>query len=533
MEFKSYFQPIMKWWWMIAAAGLLAAASTFIITSRLPPTYQSHETLMVGQSITDPNPAQSQFYLEQQLAQIYASYGGRDAVRQGTMKALGLSWLPDYRVTVVPNSQLVDILVTDTDPARAQAVAGELARQIILLGPAVAQPRGAAEEQFIQGQLDDMQVQIKDTQAEIDRLRQQLGNLNSARQIADQENQITILENKLNLLETNYTALLGNSAHGAPNSLTVVEPAELPSAPVGPDKLLSVLMSALISLVIASIGAYALEYFDPTFRTVEEVIRTLPYPVLGKIAEIPGDKKALLYVNQAPLSPIADAFRMVKTSLETAGLGDKFKTIQVLSSETGEGKTTISTNLAALFARAGKRVILVDADLRKSWLTNALDLAGKHGLSEILAGQDHLNRVIQPTSQKNLGFVPAGTLSSQADFAFDSKPLAAVLSQMESVSDIVIIDSPPAFISDAASLVHHINKIVYVVSLHRSRRDLAELFKEQSQISDAQVVGMVLNRLPLRSTYYGRYFGKYGSYYRSKSEPQAAEDQNIVSAEER
>ena len=117
-DLREIVQPLRKWWWLLLAAALLAGVSSTFYLLRQPSLYQSRTTLVVGSFIQDPNPSGNDFYLTQQLAATYADFIQRGAVRQATMAALGMDWLPDYSADA--NAQLLEITVTDVDPQRAQ-----------------------------------------------------------------------------------------------------------------------------------------------------------------------------------------------------------------------------------------------------------------------------------------------------------------------------------------------------------------------------------------------------------------------------
>ena len=227
MELKDYLRPLRKWWWLLLLSTLIAAVFSFLAVSRQPPIYQTRVTLMVGRAIDNPNPTGSDFWLTQQLANTYADIAKRDPVRQATMDALGLTWLPEYTVRVVPNTQLIEIAVTDTDPVRAQAVANELANQLIQQSPTSGGPEQQQRQAFIEQQLNELEKGIEETKAQIDSKQEELANMFSARQIADAKNQIQALQDKLNTLQANYASLLANTEKGAINTLTIIEPAAL------------------------------------------------------------------------------------------------------------------------------------------------------------------------------------------------------------------------------------------------------------------------------------------------------------------
>ena len=351
------FTPLWKWRWVILSAALIAGLVSFVVSLNQAPQYQSRTTIILGQSINNPNPNTSQFFLEQQLAAIYADMGTREPIRKGAMEALGLTWLPQYVVRALPDTQLIEISVTDTDPRRAQAVAAEVANQLILRAPTSINQDEQARQDFIAGQLATLQTDIESTQTEIEQKKVDLGTLNSASQISSTEQQIFALENKLSTLQDTYASLLSSTSKGALNTLTVIEPAELPLKPISPSKIITTALAAIVGLILASMGVYLLEWLDQTLNTAEEAAKILGAPLLGEIPQIPKGENALSYVNDQPFSPITNSFRTLRNNLEFMELGNEIKTILVSSPGISEGKTTVAMNLATSLAKANKRVI--------------------------------------------------------------------------------------------------------------------------------------------------------------------------------
>ena len=283
MELKDYILPLRKWWWLIVAATLVATVSSFLATRQQPPIYQTRTTVMIGNSINNPNPNSYDYYQSQQLATTYADIVKRDNVRQATMAALGLGFLPEYSARTVPNTQLIEITVTDTDPARAQAVAKELVNQLVAISPSGQNGESQKRQAFISGQLNELEDKIKATQTEITKKQEELAGLFSARQIADAQTQIAALQNKLASMQTNYTALLSNTQQGARNALSTLEPAPLPTAPIGPNKSATILLAAAIGFILAAAAAYLLEYLDDTMKNPEDVQKALGLTTLGAV----------------------------------------------------------------------------------------------------------------------------------------------------------------------------------------------------------------------------------------------------------
>jgi capsular polysaccharide biosynthesis protein len=148
MELNKYTFPLRKWWWLLAASTLIAVVFSSVSVLRQPKLYQARTTLLIGTTITDPNPSSNELSTGQQLAAAYADLANREIVSNATMKALNMDRLPAYVAQAIPNTQLVEITVNDVDPERASTVANQLAAQMILLSPTGPKPEDqAATEQ--------------------------------------------------------------------------------------------------------------------------------------------------------------------------------------------------------------------------------------------------------------------------------------------------------------------------------------------------------------------------------------------------
>jgi polysaccharide biosynthesis transport protein len=311
MDLGNYFKPLLKWWWLLVTAVVIAALASFLATYSQPSIYSSRTTLMIGRTIEDPNPTSNQFFLAQQLATTYADIANREPVRNATMQALGITWLPSYSARALPNTQLIQIVVTDTDPRRAQIIANELANQLIQYSPTSINPEERDRQDFVNEQLDLLQQQIKDSLAKIEELQIKLPTLNSATEITNARNEINSLNAQQRDLQGNYANLLANTQQGALNILTVIEPANLSRSPVGPNKMMTIVLSSAVGLVLATAAAYLLEFLDDTIKNEEDVDRILNVPVIGYIAKM-SKQGTIPYIADQPRSPIAEAFRALE-----------------------------------------------------------------------------------------------------------------------------------------------------------------------------------------------------------------------------
>lgn len=517
MELKEYLIPLRKWWWLIVAATLIAVVSSFVATRRQPPVYRTHSTIMIGSAIDNPNPSGNDFYLSQQLANTYADIAKRENVRQATMAALGMSWLPDYTARVVPNTQLIEITVVETHPELAQAVAAELARQVIAVSPTASGRQDQERQAFVDQQLNDLQSAIKGTQDEIEKKQTDLAGMFSARQIADAQAQIAGLQTKLTTLQANYAALLSNTQKGASNTVSIIEPAALPTVPVGPNKMATILLAAAIGLVLAGGAAYLLEYLDDTLKNPDDVKKNLGLTTLGAVPDMPGasagNEVAVLSSSQ---SAATESYRVLRTNLQFASVDRPLRTLLITSPAPSEGKSLSVANLGATLAQAGRRVILVDTDLHRPRLHRLFKLRNNVGVTSALL-EDHANleALLQDVGVAGLSVLTSGPLPPNPAELLGSTRMRELLGKLTSLADIVVLDSPPTTaLADAAILSTQTDGVLLVLESGGTRREVARRALDGLLHVNARVVGVLLNRMPTHGAgYYYYYYYHYGYGY--------------------
>jgi polysaccharide biosynthesis transport protein len=511
MDLKTYINPLIKWWWLLLTAGIIAAVSSYLVTRQQPPVYQARSSLIIGRAVFDPNPTSTDLWLSQQLASFYSDLAQREPVRDATMKALGIAWLPQYLAYPVPNSAMLDIIVTDTSPERAQVVANELANQLVKQSPTSKQSGQASHQDFINQQLANLEKEINKTNDDITKRQEELSNLISARQIAEAQADITALATKRTTLQSNYAALLASSEQGAVNTLSIIERASLPISPVGPRKTLMIILTTMVGLVLAAAGAYVIEYLDNTIKSADEVTRLLNLPVVGNISEVRKSENEGLYVAKQPRSLIAESYRTLRTNLEFAAVDRPLKTILITSTGVSEGKTSVATNLAVVMAQGGKNVVLIDADLRRPNVHEALSIPNQRGLSDLFLGQLDLEDVLMDWEIDCVKVITSGSLPPNPADLLGSKKMDTILETLASRFDLVIIDSAPFLVTDAYILSGKTDGVLIVVRHGFSRREEVKAVVERLRHSGAHILGIVLNRAPVSTGGYSGYYGYYSS----------------------
>jgi polysaccharide biosynthesis transport protein len=518
MTIKDLLNPLLKWWWLLVLATVVAGVAAYYATQPLPPIYQSRTTLIVGGAISELNPDGNQVRISISLADTYATLAHREPIMDATREALGLSRLPEYTARALPNNQMIEIRVVDTNPQRAQAVANELAHQIILASPTSTERQNQDRLEFINRQLDDLQAEILSTREQLNVKQDDLLGLSSAVQIADAQAEINGLQQKLTLLQTNYSNLLMNTQRGAINTISVIEPASLPTSPVGPNKAGIILMVSAIGFVLAGSAAHLLEYLDKTIKSPEDVSRVMGLPVIGFIGEMERKRNEWDYVAESPRSPIAEAFRSLRTNIEFAGVDEPIRTILITSADASDGKTTVATNLGIIMAQGDKKVVVMDADLRRPQIHKSLNIPIQPGLTEVFRDKVSVFDAVRNWKDRRVTILPSGTPPPNPAELLGSKKMDQIMSSLEEVVDVVVIDGPPFVVTDSSILAAKVDAVLLVIRPGQTREEIGRAVMEQMQRAGANVIGVVLNRIPRRgSEYYYSGYPVYSPYFDDNS----------------
>lgn len=523
IDIKEYIKPLLKWWWLIVLTTLVAAVSSFLATRQQTPVYRSTTKLMIGSIIEEANPSNTDFSIARQLATTYVDIANGQSVRAAAMDVLGLAALPAITVRQLNDTNIIEITVTANNPEVAQAVAAELANQVIKQTPAGQND----EDEFLEESLAYYQAAITELREEIALKEAQLGSLKSAREIAEVQTEIQTAKSNLQELTTSYSSLLTSSSQGATNTITIVEPA-LPGTQVAADNIITIITAAGIGLVLSASAAYVLEYLDDTVKTEEQIQKLTKLPTLAGIAEIRGEGGNLITVTK-PRSPTAEAFRVLRTAIQYTAVDKPNRILLVTSAVPQEGKSTTSSNLAVIMAQAGHSVLLIDADLRRPSQHHIFGLSNKRGLTNFLlefnpnATAEDMRHLVEDTAQttrvEGLQVLACGPIPPNPSELLGSVKMKKLLAKLAEQFDFVILDSPPVLsVTDAAVLSTLVDGTLFVVKANKSRRAPSKQAVERLREVNARLVGAVLNALSPRTEGYSFYYYYRDPYYTSDEE---------------
>jgi len=231
-----------------------------------------------------------------------------------------------------------------------------------------------------------------------------------------------------------------------------------------------------------------------------------------------------LVLEKMPKSPISESFKTLRTNLQFATANKEIKTIVLTSANPGDGKSSIASNLAISYAQLGKKVVLIDADMRKGVQNKIFGVEKKNGLSNYLSGvylkpntedydadaQKKDTTIINKTEIKNLFLITAGNVPPNPSELLTSPRMKKLIVTLKEKFDLIIIDAPPAnVVTDAVVLSKIVDTVLLVCAYKETRREALAKLKKQFESVNAKIAGVVLNKMKAtKDSYYNYYYGE-------------------------
>lgn len=295
------------------------------------------------------------------------------------------------------------------------------------------------------------------------------------------------------------------------NNIAIVDPAETPQYPSSPKLLLNLALGIVAGTMIGLGLMLIVEQMDQGVSDPVQVERQLGIPMLGTVPK--AEKGDALAALQDRKSAVSEAYQSVRTNLAFSTNHGVPHTLGITSSRPAEGKTTTSLALAQLLARSGKRVLLIDGDMRSPSIHHLLGLSNKVGLSNFLAGDDLTTDLIQVAEASTLSVMAAGPHPPSAADLLLGDRVSALIEQLQGEFEHIIIDSPPVMgLADAPLLASRLEAIVFVVEFNSTQRDTARTALQRLGAAHANLLGVVLTKFdPRRAQGYSYNYGySYG-----------------------
>lgn len=553
LTLRDYLAVVWRRKWVILLVTVVATGAAYVFAARQPERYMASSDLIYEAQIDVANPlsqygytnraerdlemraisnilaspdmiARAEAILDDTFSGEYASNrpqrgGGKEGERDGAggsgaggAEGDAASDTPGYSVTSsVPEtdsnmvgSNVVSISATSTVAPLAAAAANAYAQAFV-------QWRKERQKELIAKAIAVVQDQMSRYPGE-------------AQQSAD----FLILQQRLRDLQ-----ILAGTATG---NYRVLVPAQEPAAPFEPRPLRSAALGLGVGL-FAGIGlAFLLEQFDTRLRHQEEVTRILRQPILGRVPRIP--KRLLgesaLVALRHPDGRAAEAFRIIRTNLDFMGVDTDVRSLLVTSCVQGEGKSVSVANLAVTMGLAGKKVVVVDGDLRRPRLHSYFGVENAVGVSTVVAGKTPLAKALEPVelaphegaasddftewahsadARSRLYVLPSGPLPPNPGEIVNSQRFGQMIAALEKEADLVLVDSPALLaVGDTAALAAKVDGLVFLVDMHVVRRPQLLQAVEQLAKLPVKQMGLIVRTDGMGGGRYGYYGAPYGYY---------------------
>ncbi|WP_421852639.1 GumC family protein [Oricola sp.] len=335
----------------------------------------------------------------------------------------------------------------------------------------------------------------------------------------DKNIQYTILQREVESNRAQYETLISKlNEVGVGSDLktanaSIIDPAVVPREPYSPSLRLNLALCLVVFLALAAGIAYLLELLRNTFAVPDQIEAELKVPVLGIVPLVPdGDVQDAMQDSKSSLS---EAYRSLRTSIQFTGVGDSMFSVLVTSSERGDGKTTTAYKLAQDFGALGKKVLVVDADMRSPRMHKMFGADNKAGLSNMLSNvlqEGDVTSILQQTTVPNVTLLTAGTIPPNPVELLMSKKMEFGLARMTKSYDIVVLDAPPVLgLADAPVLSRLADATVFVVPAERVTRKAAKHALKRLQSASAKVVGAAYTKFAIDRLDYS-YAYRYSQY---------------------
>jgi capsular exopolysaccharide synthesis family protein len=578
MDIRRILTILKRWFWLLILGAVLGGVLGYYFSAKQTPMYRTSTRFVVLRPASTGYYDYYAYIDYQQWISTYEQLLSSEALLTQVSEEVGFPvYAGQANAEQIEETQFVRLTVTHENPERAALVANTLVSVLIEQNEQLQSVRYATSEQnmqlradqaleqmqILQNQIQDLsvtilddqiaevQTQIDDLQAQVTDLEFKLSGIDPLLATEEQQlqrlqyqaeldqiepllalyqeiytelvvmgepmqsettssTQINQLERTLDLYEQIYFSSINSletlnltRLQSSPN-VVQVEPATVPGRPFSPRPFETGGLYAVAGLVAMAGVVFFIEYLDDTIKTPDDVKNILGLPVVGFVAD-------------HPRSPISEAFRSMRTSLEFYSIDQPLRHILVTSSGPEEGKTTIASNLAAILAKGNKRVLLLDADLRRPHVHSYLNLSNRVGLSDLIRGRIEYADVLQTyDGLEKLSIITSGSLPPNPAELLSSNKMISIIEDLKKKFDIIVMDTPPAIVTDAQVLASKADGVIYVLQPGKTRAVAAKMPLEEFDRVGANLIGVIMNRIPRSRGYYYGGYSYYAPSYSSK-----------------
>jgi capsular exopolysaccharide synthesis family protein len=502
-ELREALEIVWQRKWSIIGISVLLVGLAIFLSNRQTPIYESEAAVLVTPLDPEEDPAGVTELNVDTEREVAGSFAVAEVVAESLdIEASPRELLTGLDVSTPEDTEILEFTYSHSDPREAQRRAQAFASGYLEYRRQSINERIAGSGASLERELRTLNKQFAIVDRQLDRLPEDDPDRFSL------ELEAELLRGRILDRQLDRLALREDFTEGR-----VVQPADLPSEPVSPNHLANAGFALAAGLGLGIGLAFLRDRLSRRLRSDEEVEQQAGAPVLGAVPRIPSwrrRKQAYLVTRSEWSSTAAESYRFLRTNLLSAAGPYDAKTILITSAYLGEGKTATASNLAVTLARAGKRVVLVSADLRRPRLQQFFPTRGQAGLTEVLSGKVALSDALvrgqsARGSQENLSLVLSGKTTQDTSELLSSEAMLTVVQQLKEDFDFVIIDAPPVLpVTDATILARIVDGVLLVIGPRSLTRSTVSSTRQQLDKVGANVLGVLLNGtgLGIRSFYY-------------------------------
>jgi len=498
MELRYIFNLGRRWLWLLGVGALLGLGAGLGVSLLLAPVYEAQATLLLNQASSPAGPQYTDLLAGDRLGKTYADLILRRDVLQAAISELQLPLTPDELAAQadaepIRDTQLVAVRVRNSDPHRAADLANRLCTVFVARLGSTTQDAFAARRTALEAELATNEAHYQSANEQLLALTSKPASTLTPAEQAEVSRLTGLVAEyattRVNLLRTLDGIRQG--AAGAANNLVLVDPATVPGEPIFPRIPLNLALGLVAGLALAAGLAWLLHQLDDRLRTPEAVTAALGLPVLSRVP-----RAASGPILAPPQTPAAEAYRFLRTNIDFSNVDAPPRLVLIVETTTAGQAMAAGANLAAAAAAAGRRVLLVEANLRESTVHNLFRLPPGPGLTSLLLETDPVPQPSAAREVPNLWVLPGGPVPPNPADVLASQKMAALLQTLRAGYDQVIVVAPPvpAF-PDALALAPQADGVALVVDAPTTGRLAALAAVTALRQVGAHLLGVVLDRV--------------------------------------
>jgi capsular exopolysaccharide synthesis family protein len=541
MELRDYINVIMSRKWVIVGAVVLVVAAALIFSLLQSPVYESRVKILAeinraGESASD-SLVSFAFSDPNQYIQTQAEIIGTKTMAKSVYDRLEYNYeelrykaeqgeevfipesipspeklMGNVKVERQQNTSVFEIAMTNGEPLLARDIAQAYGEEYILDRQLSAVKQISEARKEVWNRIQEVQTQIEELAQEV----KQYTKDNIPPELQAQASQA------VNLWATLYEKYMSLRVAEAleQRGLEIIEPAE-PGKKVSPRTTRNGTLALFLGLILGVGMAFLVDYLDNTLKTREDFEKYYGSTIIGEIAKTAapeeGEREIVYFAR--PDDPAAEGFRNLRTNLQFLNLEGETRLVMITSSGPNEGKTSVAINLGAALSEMGRKVVVVEADLRRSALNKFLQGKPEKGLTSVIMGTSTLEESITGTENENLKVMLSGVKPPNPAELVSSQAMQDLLRSLKDMYDYVIVDAPPALaVSDAIAMAPMMDGVLLVASHGIANREAARHTVELLGKVDARILGVVINNVEMSGRYGYGYYSPYHYYSYTYSE---------------